>query len=41
VYGGVEWQRWSRHLGDGAWIVGVHGLQFFVASIIQDLKRGI
>lgn len=40
VYENLAWQRWSRHF-QGGWIVGRHGLQFFVGTIIQDLNRGI
>lgn len=40
VYEGVAWQRWSRHF-EGGWIVGRHGLQFFVATIKRDVERGI
>ena len=40
VYENIAWQRWSRHF-QGGWIVGRHGLQFFVGTIIQELKRGI
>jgi hypothetical protein len=40
IYNSVPWQRWSRHFQEG-WIVGRHGLRFYVASINQDLKRGI
>ena len=39
VYG-TPWQRWSRHF-ENDWIVGRHGLQFFVRTISQELKRGI
>lgn len=40
VYENILWQRWSRHF-QGGWIVGRHGLQFFVATIRQELKKGI
>lgn len=40
IYENVAWQRWSRHF-QGSWKVGIHGLPFFVMSIIQDLKHGI
>ena len=41
VYESVAWQRWSRHFGDGGWIVGAHGLQSFVRAIVQELGRGV
>lgn len=40
IYKDTKWQRWSRHF-EGGWIVGRHGLRFFVASIKKDLERGI
>ena len=40
VYEGIPWQRWSRHF-QGGWIIGRHGLRFFVQTIIQELKKGI
>ncbi|OFZ79443.1 MAG: hypothetical protein A2583_03085 [Bdellovibrionales bacterium RIFOXYD1_FULL_53_11] len=40
VYESLSWQRWSRHF-QGGWIVGVHGLQFFVRTVAQELKRGV
>jgi hypothetical protein len=41
VYQNILWQRWSRHFGDGGWIVGTHGLRSFVRAIVQELKQGI
>jgi hypothetical protein len=40
VYEGQAWQRWSRHF-EGGWIVGRHGLQFYIATIQTELKRGV
>ena len=40
VYANVHWQRWSRHFQSG-WIVGQPGLQSFVRTIQQELKRGV
>jgi hypothetical protein len=40
VYENLPWQRWSRHF-EGGWIIGRHGLQFFVGTIIQELRKGI
>jgi hypothetical protein len=40
VYEQIPWQRWSRHF-ENDWIVGRHGLQFFMRTISQELRRGI
>ena len=40
VYEGIKWQRWSRHF-EGGWIVGAHGLQSFVRTIVQELAQGV
>ena len=37
AYETIPWQRWSRHF-EGGWIVGAHGLQSFVRTILQELS---
>lgn len=40
LYGGVSWQRWSRHF-QTAWRQGVDNLRTFVATIRKELSRGV
>jgi len=40
VHEGRSWQRWSRHF-QGGWRVGQHGLRSYVATIVQELNRGV
>ena len=38
THAGRNWQRFSRHLPDGAWRAGVDGLPMFFTFINQELK---
>lgn len=37
--GGIKWQRWSRHW-PSPWRSGIDGLDTFIASIHNELRRG-
>ena len=39
VFGGREWQRWSRHLDAGQWHAGLDGLESYFARIRADLRQ--
>ncbi len=38
-FGGRQWQRWSRHW-QAPWRIGVDGLDTFIASIHNELRKG-
>jgi hypothetical protein len=40
TYNGISWQRWSRHFNN-AWRQGVDDVRTFIASVRQELKKGI
>ncbi len=41
TYGGLGWQRWSRHFPAGSWRPGVDCLETYLASIRRELHKGI
>jgi hypothetical protein len=40
-YLGRGWQRWSRHLPQGAWQSGTDGLESFFALLRKELVRAV
>jgi hypothetical protein len=36
---GRQWQRWSRHFGQGQWKSGIDCLETFLALIRKELER--
>ncbi len=40
TYGGVPWQRWSRHFAQGSWRPGTDSLRTYVAAVQRDLSLG-
>lgn len=39
IFGGREWQRWSRHLNPGDWKPGVDDLRSYLARLRGELLR--
>ncbi|MGT2503139.1 E2/UBC family protein [Bradyrhizobium guangxiense] len=40
-YGGRNWQRWSRHIADGAWRPGVDNLRSYMTTVKTELAKGL
>jgi hypothetical protein len=40
-HGGRNWQRWCRHIADGAWRPGIDNLRSYMTTVKTELAKGL